>query len=79
MLQICYCLVEINLLTYLLFRLDSHGNIDRINYHNMARHSILNLAPDDVYNFYAAMRKFNDFLYDAKNVIELKLTGGKLN
>ena len=79
MLQICYCVVEINLLTYLLFRLDNHGNVNRINYNNMVRHSVLNLAPDDVYNFYVAMRKFNDFLYDAKNVIDLKLTGGKLN
>ncbi|NXA40620.1 BODG dioxygenase, partial [Eudromia elegans] len=55
---------------------DACGEPVRINYNNATRASVLDMAPEDVRPFYAALRAFDELLRRPEHVVTLRLEPG---
>lgn len=56
-------------------RLDSNNDVCRVSLNNAVRDSFLDLPAHKVKSFYAAMKLFNDILYD--NSLVFKMDSGE--
>jgi gamma-butyrobetaine dioxygenase len=59
-------------------KLDERENIVQIVYNSKARDSSLNLAPDQVDQFYHALQNFAEILHSPKNLVEINLRAGTI-
>ena len=72
---VVYVYIYINI--FIIFSLDSEGNVQSINYNNQMRSQFLNVPLGKVQPLYNALKLFNDISYDDENLINLKLQPGK--
>ena len=58
------------------FRLDSCGNVRKINYNNAIRDSFMSLPVSELQSFYGALSLFETMLNDRKYCIRQRLQAG---
>jgi len=61
-----------------LHRVSAEGEVWQINYNNQARDSFLSLPPEEVHDYYKALKKFDELLYHERNLVRLKLQPGNV-
>lgn len=59
-------------------RVSAEGEVWQINYNNQARDSFLSLPPEEVHDYYKALKKFDELLYHERNLVRLKLQPGDM-
>ncbi len=60
------------------FRLNQHGEVERISHNNPSRADTMNHSPEETKQLYDALQKFVALMYDEKYLVPYKLEAGDI-